>query len=150
MTPQEMSTRRLWLTSVQRAEADWKSTASDRGCIHDSDCYSTISSKVCESWNEPEIVGHRPCFSPSHFRSPTACVSGNWGESSSETESFQSSEKCQKRGAYQPSGSPGVVCRGARCVGRFLPFAIYSQTDSPQECQSNEKYYETNAHAGTL
>jgi hypothetical protein len=34
--------------------------------------------------------------------------------------------------------------------GRFLPFAIYSQTDSPQECQSNEKYYETNAHAGTL
>jgi hypothetical protein len=31
----------------------------------------------------------------------------------------------------------------ARCVGRFLPFAIYSQTDSPQECQSNEKYHET-------
>jgi len=29
------------------------------------------------------------------------------------------------------------------CVGRFLPFAIYSQTDSPQECQSNEKYHET-------
>src|SRR6266498_1718861 len=27
--------------------------------------------------------------------------------------------------------------------GRFLPFAIYSQTDSPQECQSNEKYHET-------
>src|SRR5687768_17174616 len=31
----------------------------------------------------------------------------------------------------------------AGCVGRFLPFAIYSQTDSPQECQSNEKYHET-------
>jgi hypothetical protein len=34
--------------------------------------------------------------------------------------------------------------------GRFLPSAIYSQTDSPQECQSNDKFYETNAHAGTL
>jgi hypothetical protein len=32
---------------------------------------------------------------------------------------------------------------GAGCVGRFLPFAIYSQTDSLQECQSNEKYHET-------
>jgi hypothetical protein len=29
------------------------------------------------------------------------------------------------------------------CVGRFLTFAIYSQTDSPQECQSDEKYQET-------
>ena len=31
----------------------------------------------------------------------------------------------------------------AHWVGRFLPFAIYSQTDSPQECRSNEKYHET-------
>ena len=31
----------------------------------------------------------------------------------------------------------------ALCVGGFLPFAIYSQTDSPQECQSNEKYHDT-------
>ena len=39
----------------------------------------------------------------------------------------------------------GALCRrsDAPCVGRFLPFAIYSQTDSPQECQSNEKYHET-------
>jgi hypothetical protein len=38
--------------------------------------------------------------------------------------------------------------RGARAVfGRFLPFAIYSQTDSPQECQSNENYHETKLFA---
>ena len=38
----------------------------------------------------------------------------------------------------------------ARIVGRFLPIAIYSQMDSPQECQSNKRCYGTNAHATTL
>jgi hypothetical protein len=44
---------------------------------------------------------------------------------------------------------PGGRCQGypgdraGRCVGRFLPFAIYSQMDSSQECQSDEKYVET-------
>ena len=42
-----------------------------------------------------------------------------------------------QRPPHYPGDRPG------RCVGRFLPFAIYSQTDSPQECQSNEKYHET-------
>jgi hypothetical protein len=51
----------------------------------------------------------------------------------------------------RPKGRPRV--RPKRLVGdkgysfpvyrRFLPFAIYSQTDSPQEFQSNEKYHET-------
>ena len=47
--------------------------------------------------------------------------------------------RCSSEG----SGAYLSRCSSGRCVGRFLPFAIYSQTDSPQECPSNEKYHET-------
>jgi hypothetical protein len=34
-----------------------------------------------------------------------------------------------------PKGYPSA--RAGRGLGRFLPFAIYLEMDSPQECQSN-------------
>src|SRR5258706_7880729 len=73
--------------------------------------------------------------------SPTACVTpfrgiGGWAEARCRTGENLTPRKMPENAAHTHLST-------ARCVGRFLPFAIYSQTDSPQECQSNEKYHET-------
>jgi hypothetical protein len=57
-----------------------------------------------------------------HNSRRTACVTGGWGEKGPETENCHRSEparKTRRLPAVRPA-CPGVVCRGARIVGRHL------------------------------
>ena len=79
-------------------------------------------------------------------------MAGGWAETRCRTGKNLTPRKMPENTVHTHLHDPGVLCWGplhvadpARrgCVGCFLPFAIYAQTDSPQECQSNEKYHET-------